>query len=604
MLCGETGKATRSFDLISMNEPDESIPWPRRLQAMLVAGLFALIAFGSVWPADKPLSMHEARLPQLSREMSLGGSWIIPQSGGRPWTERPPLPQWITALAIQAHGERPPEWVVRIPPVVMGVITCMLVAGIACRITSSTRLGILAGIALATMYEFMIYATLAEDEVFLAALVALAWWAFVEALHDARRRWVWGVVFFLALALTHLVRGPMVGMSQVGAGVGAYLLTCALGTDARGARLKALFQPFGWAVWIVGLLLALVLGLSWWVHGAMTVPGFRENLAYDFFSGFGADPWWYYGLTLLWTTQPWTIPIIVALIWAVRRCRHDRSARLVLCLAVAPVLLMSIPERKHHHYLVPLLGAWAILGSIGMSLVWKWGCSLKPRPVTVTISYAAAGVLAGAGAFVGVSKLMPGVSSGALLTLAIGLAAGIAGFGVAAARRHAVGATIAFASAFAVVSGFFQIHYNSSDPRRLADRAFAQRVERETPVDAPLLIVQKESLDFFLLQFYIRPEARLLHNNTFLKSDRITAPTVYVVTRAADRPFIDTLGTVQEVFRADYSRRERGPDWRWTLYRLTFRPDLSRYPEPAIDAAQAMRRPDGIGEAPYLGEAP
>lgn len=571
---------------------------------MLLAGLFALIAFGVVWFADKPLAMHEARLPQLSREMSLGGSWIIPQSGGRPWTERPPLPQWITVAAMRLGGDTQSEWLFRVPPVLMGTITCMLVAGIACRITSITRLGTLAGVALASMYEFRLYATLAEDEVFLAALVALAWWAFVEALHRHRRRWAWAVVFFAALGLTNLVRGPMVGMSQIGMGIGAFLIAGAVGSDARGNRLKSLFEPFGPLVWIAGLLLALALGLSWWVYGAMTVPGFRENLAYDFLSGFGADPWWYYGLTLLWTTQPWTIPILVALVWAVRRCRHDRMARVVLCLAVAPVVLMSVPERKHHHYLVPVLGAWAILGSVGMSLIWTWGCSLKPRPVTVTISYAIAGVLAGVGAFVGVSNLMPNAPTAALLSMSIALAAGIAGFGIAAARRHAVGATLAFASAFAVVAGLFQIHYDSSDPRRLADRAFAQRVERETPADATLLIVQKESLDFFLLQFYVRADARLLHNSTFLRSDRLVEPTVYVVTRAWDRPFLDTLGTVEEVFRADYSRRETGPEWRWTLYRLTFTPGLTRYPEPPITAAEAMRRPDGIGEAPYLGPRP
>ncbi len=42
------------------------------------------------------------------------------------------------------------------------------------------------------------------------------------------------------------------------------------------------------------------------------------------------------------------------------------AARLVWCWAVVPVLGLSIPHGKHHHYLVPVMPAWAVLAGVGL----------------------------------------------------------------------------------------------------------------------------------------------------------------------------------------------------------------------------------------------
>ena len=66
-----------------------------RLRDFLILAAFCLLLFGFEMFSGRPLSLHEARLPELSREMFLHHNWLFPQSGGRPWLERPPLPQWI-----------------------------------------------------------------------------------------------------------------------------------------------------------------------------------------------------------------------------------------------------------------------------------------------------------------------------------------------------------------------------------------------------------------------------------------------------------------------------------------------------------------------------
>src|SRR5258706_15924419 len=95
---------------------------------------YCLLLFGYSMISGRPLSLHEARLPQTSREMMANHDYLIPRSGGRPWLERPPLPHWITIATSAALGQHSDKaWVVRLPPVMMGTITVLLTAWIAAR---------------------------------------------------------------------------------------------------------------------------------------------------------------------------------------------------------------------------------------------------------------------------------------------------------------------------------------------------------------------------------------------------------------------------------------------------------------------------------------
>jgi uncharacterized protein YueI len=138
------------------------------------------------------------------------------------------------------------------------------------------------------------------------------------------------------------------------------------------------------------------------------------------------------------------------------------------------------------------------------------------------------------------------------------------------------------------------------------DTLFLHRVEITLPRDAPLFIDADlhGELDFFRNQFYLRNEAKLLHNLTFLRNEKITSPVVYVITREWNAPKLAGLGTAQIVDqslqsrKSDHAKKAKLPLDHFTLYRLTFRPDLARYPVPThITTMQAMGRAKG----PYCG---
>src|SRR6266550_3951258 len=143
-------------------------------------GLLCILLFGYSMVSGRPLSLHEARLPELSREMMRSGDWLIPRSGGRPWLERPPLPHWVTIAVSAMLGQRSDQvWVVRLPAALAGMLVVLLTAWVAAR-WFGRWVGICSGLILATSYEFYAYSSLAEDDIFLAALVMTAMALFVK----------------------------------------------------------------------------------------------------------------------------------------------------------------------------------------------------------------------------------------------------------------------------------------------------------------------------------------------------------------------------------------------------------------------------------------
>ena len=209
----------------------------------------------------------------------------------------------------------------------------------------------------------------------------------------------------------------------------------------------------------------------------------------------------------------------------------------VLCWAIVPLLVLSIPKGKHDHYLVPFLAPWAMLSALGLVQAGAW---LKAGRRTMWV---------------------------VMILLLLGYCGGEAF--IAPGTDHTV-----------------------------EDTAFLMRCREKVPVDVPLFIDGKlgppGNLDFFRIQFYSRPDAVLLHNLTFLRDEKIKAPVVYVIARQRDQGVLQSLGGVQQIDQSPRSHDMDKPIGRFTLYRLTFDPALPRYPAPmAISSLQAMERAPG-----------
>jgi 4-amino-4-deoxy-L-arabinose transferase-like glycosyltransferase len=281
-----------------------------------------------------------------------------------------------------------------------------------------------------------------------------------------------------------------------------------------------------------------------------------------------------------------------------RNAFSSRSSRerFLWCWAMMPVILFSIPHRKHHHYLVPGFAPWAILSAIGLATIWRDLMKRQGRSIHPAIVVAILGVCSVAGLIVFRKQINVPATAG--LVIAILTCVGVL-FWALSARRGSLAAGACFVGvAIAYCWG------QSFIPDIVTqDTAFLRRVNSEVPRDQPLYVNSDlgGEMDFFRNQFYLRPTAILLHNLTFLRDDQITAPAVWVVTRRRDIAKLEPLGEVVVADESAQTRRERSPEDRFTLFHIFFNPNLQRYPRPAyVSTLQAMGRKPG----PYCGPDP
>jgi 4-amino-4-deoxy-L-arabinose transferase-like glycosyltransferase len=569
--------------------------------------LFSFLLFGYAMVGGRPLTMHEAVLPQSAREMLADGDWIVPKSGGRPWLERPPLPQWITAAVAGLLGGADREWVVRLPAALMGSAAVLLVGWMAAGWFGRT-VGLLSGFLLATMFEFTSYAWLAEQDIYLCALVALAIALFarleffqVPEAADGRNRFLGGrprpvLAFFLSLGLTNLAKGVLFGPAMVLIPVAGFL---AWNADRR--------QIVRY-VWLWGWLLCIAIAAAWPIAAWLRYPDVLELWRFDHLGRLSGEytainqPVWYYVSTLTWEMAPWTLFAVLGLWRAAGRAFRERNSpeRFLWCWAILPVVVLSLAAGKHHHYMLHLLAPWAVLAALALVQFRDW---IFARPEWAGHRLAAATLLALSGGAVLWAWRAPlqGPRWLAFVLLFVWAAWSLV---FAWALWRAKGG-LAMGAALAAITGVYWAIFTLSLPPRdqvLEDTVFLRQVRALPRGGTPLLVNSDlNSMDAFRILFYLDGSVRALHNLTYLQDDRIQSAEVLVITRARDESTLAKLGGTEVLLQSRRSRRETSPADRLTLFRLRFRPDLPRAPAPSrISPMQAMSRQEG----PYLVPAP
>lgn len=596
---------------------------PERLRRGDVAllSLFCLLLFGYSLIGGRPLSMHEAVLPQTSREMYADHDWAIPKNGGRPWLENPPLPQWITVGVASLFGRCDEVWIVRIPPAIMGTISVLLVAWMA-SVWYGRVHGMLSGLILATMHEFAQYSWLAEDEIFLCTLVTAAVAVFVwlefgrqppgnERTNFFGKR-TWGMfALFVALGLTNLAKGLVFGTAMAVIPIAGYLLW--------NRDLKKILPYF----WLWGWLAYAAIGLAWPIAACLRFPDAVDVWKFDHVGRLDGNydditqPVWYYAKVLPGLIAPWT-PLAFAGLWLTRKAAFGRAGvpasagasskppqagtptpeRFLWCWAVLPPVVFSIPHGKHHHYLLHVLSPWAVLAVPALLRLRDWILSWPERsrrPINSVVTLAIPGAIA----IWVFGQRLP--SPTWFLPMLIGVwAVGSVAFswgighrsGRIAAATLFSGLLVAFCAGHSLAGFFF-------DQCRF-DAAFFRHAREVLPSDAKLCVNGDfpARMEDFRILFSMPDRTHSLFNLTFLADARLNRDEIYLITRAADRPTLANYGEPEIVLQSNRTRREKSLGDRLTLFRLKFRDDLTRLPASGVRVSpmQAMGRADG----PYL----
>jgi 4-amino-4-deoxy-L-arabinose transferase-like glycosyltransferase len=388
-------------------------------------------------------------------------------------------------------------------------------------------------------------------------------------------------------------------------------------------------------VW--GILGAGVIALSWHVYVARLYPGvggYLANLRYDFSETHEFDePWWYYPVMLLGRAMPWIPAAIVALVVTARQAWGDpkqllldhgndqtpthraettgrgqggfprstrgggnSALRFLWCWAIVPIIVLSIPHRKHHHYLVPSLPPWAILAALGLKpiaeLMFKGPASTRRARfglMVVGVPLGIAIVILGWKRLLSPSgAIVSQVESGVFLAALAGGCIWLFYHGLWTKNGKWMLAAIVIG-----MSGVFSWEQTQLRDDYVPDTFFLrQDVAAVVPGDKLLVInAAIGPLNFFRVQFYLRGDAVLVHNLTYLRSDRIHASEAYVVGQVGDLQFLRTLGDAKMMSRS--ARPEKKDTPALALFHLVFSADLKRYPAPAVSVMQAMMRESG-----------
>lgn len=585
-----------------------SVPCPNdRLRYLdyLLLGAFCLLFFGLSLFGGRPLTMHEGVLPQTAREMFTDQDWVVPKNGGRPWLESPPLPQWITVGIAGLCGRCDEVWIVRIGPAIMGMIAVLLVAWMATGWFGRT-IGLLAGFIFATMYELAQYAWLAEDEIFLCALVTAAVAFFVkieffrgDSAAEGSRHFFgkrpWSLLaFFIILGMTNLAKGILFGTVMSLVPIAGFLLW-----NADWRRISYYF-------WFPGWLAFAAVAAAWPLAAWMRYPDVTDLWFFDHVGRLDGEyreltkPIWYYLKVLPGEIAPWTIVVPFGLWLSRAKAIGERYSpeRFLWCWAILTPLVFSIPTGKNHHYLLHCIAPWAMLAAPALVWMWEQLRALPARmrnPFYSLLTLALPGMVAiwmFRGKIVGPEWLVPALIA-VLPFVTVGLSWAVA---------HPNG-RVAAGGLFGFVAAVFSaghIYAGAYVDQCREDTAFLQQTRALVPTGQQIAINTKMgSLDEFRMQFYLDSRAVPLHNLSFLADERIRNRSVFVVARAGEQSEIDQFGDSAIVLQSERTRREKSPADRLTLFYVRLREDLPRMSSKEIRISPMQTA--GRAEGPMLG---
>ena len=337
----------------------------------LALALVASLAFLGCLGSTELWGKREQRAAAEAVDTVDHGHWLVGAIQGRPRLEKPPLPRWITATLMIATGRRD-EGIVRLPNALAGLALVALAYAWG-RSAGGRAVGLASGSALASTGAFLVEMRQAGNDGMLSLFAAVAltgawkrWGADPEDAPGAKR---WARLFWVAVGLGFLCKGPVIGL-WVGVPVVGFLAS--RGQFRSGLRLLV-DGP--------GLVIGLILVAAWPIAVAVRYPSAlgvwwlelgQKTGALGVEHGNARGSILVEGLGM---TLPWTPLVLLALVGPLRRWRARRaevelepeSPALALAWwwAFAPLAVLGTWDVAKPNYYLPALPAGAILAGAG-----------------------------------------------------------------------------------------------------------------------------------------------------------------------------------------------------------------------------------------------
>jgi dolichol-phosphate mannosyltransferase len=359
--------------------PDQ-IPPPRAAEPLAIMGFalptaallvltIALLFFDL--GAGVFLNNDEARFPLMARDVLSKGNWLLPEVGGTPMLNKPPLHAWLIAMASMPGGAVT-QRTAALPSALGGLGVVLATAWLGTRVFGR-RTGWVAGFMTATTVGVFSLARSPVPDMTLTLAITAAMGAFALAELEQRRGAL--TAFYAFTGLAFLAKGPA-GLIPL-----AVALVYELVEHGRRGPRRLFSVP--------GLVLLGLLIVPWPIL-ALEARGHyfvRDVLVSDMqWQYFGLRGWHWRRLVepinqAVIVLSPWSLLAPFAVWAAVREPNpHEgRPTRLPLVWAATVFLLIATSERQRLRYYLPLCPPVALL-------VAAWYCRLQLRQRATTIA--------------------------------------------------------------------------------------------------------------------------------------------------------------------------------------------------------------------------
>jgi 4-amino-4-deoxy-L-arabinose transferase-like glycosyltransferase len=332
-------------------------PWrPVLFIILLGLGLY----LGGSWLVPL-IDRDEPRFAEATREMQERGDWVVPWFNDAPRYDKPPLIYWAQSLSYRCFGES--ALTARLPSALFATGAALLLFFWARRLTAP-RTALVAAVMFLTCLQVAIHARLAVADLAMIFFVCAAQWSGWEYTRPAAVfPWRWWAVFYASLALGFLAKGPVAWLPIAGLALGRW------------------YYPkeftFGWARFLLGLLLILGLVAIWGIpaliqtHGDFLKVGLGYHVidrSFEVLQGHGVRSGctgWvatlpFYLVTFFFSFFPWSLwsPQALRRWWPGRR--QDVFGWYLFTQVAVVFLVFTLVRTKLPHYTLPAFPCLAL----------------------------------------------------------------------------------------------------------------------------------------------------------------------------------------------------------------------------------------------------
>jgi 4-amino-4-deoxy-L-arabinose transferase-like glycosyltransferase len=329
----------------------------RPQRSLLALGLVLLLAGNWILPLT---DRDEARFGEASREMLQRGDYVVPWFNGNWRLDKPVLIYWCQIASYRLLGSN--EFAARLPSALFTIGTGLVLVRWGRKIANN-EIGFMAGAMFIAGLHVAVIGRVATADMAMVFFVTLAVWSGWELTRpESKSRAKWWLIFYVALALGFLAKGPVAWLPLAGL--------------ILGRALRANSFRLSWLATLAGLVLALGLIGCWGIpaleetRGAFWKIGMGEHVIHrsvGVIDSHGMKGWGpfvlqlpLYFLTFFISFLPWSTRVPSGLRrWWPERLRDDLGWYLLLQ-ALIVFVVFSLVRTKLPHYTMPAFPCLAL----------------------------------------------------------------------------------------------------------------------------------------------------------------------------------------------------------------------------------------------------